>query len=119
MENGIYITQVADGQVSTVHIGGESVQDTQIRQIFAERDRAIAERQRSEALRQARDDQAAQAEARRFVSMCIDCALIMFVAALCWFCYSAGIYMAVAVVAGCIVATSSRFIHYIIKKKER
>lgn len=119
MKQGAYFARVTGDRVFTVFADEDAVRDAQMRKIFSDRDKKVADQQTQAAEKQRMADRLALKKARKFRTMAKECLWLTATAALVGCTYLWGIYAAIAAVTGCMVAIGCRIIHYITTKESK
>jgi hypothetical protein len=117
MEKGLYLAHVSDDGVQTAHIDEDKVYDAQTTQMFRDRNKATAKKQRVE-VRSKRDaERCAARKAHHLWTMLKECTWLATTAALVFCTYRWGLYVAISAIVGCSVALCCRIIHHITVKE--
>ena len=117
MKQGAYFARVTENRVVTAFADEDTVRDAQMRKLFADRNKALADQRREDAEKQRKADQLALKKARKFRTLAKECLWLATTAALVCCTYLWGLYAVIAAVTGCMVAIGCRIIHYITTKE--
>ena len=87
MKQGAYFARVTGDRVFTVFADEDAVRDAQMRKIFSDRDKKVADQQKQAAERQHMADRLALKKARKFRSMAKECLWLTTTAAMVYCTY--------------------------------
>ena len=117
-EKGLYVAQVTDEGVKTIHADETAVVDAQIGKLFRKKNDSRAYEKQNATEDQQKANRLKAAQKRRRCCMIKDVAGLISGAVLVYLTYAYGLYIAIAAITGCIVAATCRIIGYVEKGRE-